>query len=1092
MMRVTTLYAGSAAATAKYYTKYLTQAPGEEPGRWMGAQAAGLGLSGEVSTDALELLLSGRDPISGTVLGYPLVDRTLANGKVIRAVAGFDATVSAPKSLSVWWALTGDPGLAECHDVAVQAVVNYVERFAATTRVRSNGGRLHPDTQGLTGAAFRQTTSRADDPQLHTHLVISAKVQTDDGRWLALDARVLKGHQRALGGLYQSVLRAELTNRYGVAFTEIIKGQAEIAGVPAELLEQFSKRTAEVDQALAVKVAEFYKREGRDPSKFERAALGREAAVDTRTHKTGNGVPDLKTRWLSEAATVGITPETLTASIDEASRVPVSPQPVTVGEIIEELSGSKSAWHRLDILRTVCDNVRPQPGISGERWAGALDRAVDKVLEQCIDLDPTLDQQASRRTSDGRSMWIEPVAGHVTSEAVLAQEEAILTWAIDAQPAEPSPSPTVRHGGLDVLQADAAAAAAGDDRLVLIVGPAGAGKTTMLRAAVADFHDVQHRPLFGLAPTAKAARVLERETGMVADTVAKLLHEWARPDGPDPLWRFPGATIVVDEAGMLNTADLHRLTRLADRQDWRLVLVGDPRQLQAVGRGGMFNELCNAGRVIELERIHRFTNQWEAAASLKLRHGDPRALDAYQARGRIIPGTLGEHLDTIADYWTGHHARGDTTAITTTTNDHVDAINQHIQQLRIDQGDLDPAWSAPIADGSEVLVGDIVATRRNDRHLHTSSGDTVRNRELWTITDIGTGGDVTVTQVGGHGTITLPAGYVRDHVRLGYAATEPGNQSDTQTGSITLATPATTGRGLYVAVTRGEQENLILTVTETHDITEARDILKAIIASDRADIPAVTQRRQLAEQHHQAPRPQARCQIPDWFNGLRQEAVCDYRDARQALEDSQTRGQRLEDAVEAAQQQFTAADIACRPFDAIVDTATQDVKRAQDARRNAQRDLDDTGRFGRRRARVQIADADARLAEANETHKVAEGHARPTREILAAMRINLASARRDYDVHDQIARWSYLPERLEAAEQRIDALDGWRDWADGKFIADGTVVGVMHGLSGEARSDGSGAYNVLADVIIRWAQTRGLDVSRPTPTIEHRGIELDL
>ena len=151
---------------------------------------------------------------------------------------------------------------------------------------------------------------------------------------------------------------------------------------------------------------------------------------------------------------------------------------------------------------------------------------------------------------------------------------------------------------------------------------------------------------------------------------------------------------------MLNTADLHQLTRLADRQDWRLVLVGDPRELQAVGRGGMFDELCTAGRVVELERIHRFANQWEAAASLKLRHGDPRALDAYQAHGRIIPGSLVEHLETISDYWIEHHAQGHTTAITTTTNDHVDAINQHIQQRRVEDGDLDPAWSAPIADGS--------------------------------------------------------------------------------------------------------------------------------------------------------------------------------------------------------------------------------------------------------------------------------------------------------------------------------------------------------------------------------------------------------
>ena len=633
---------------------------------WLGGQAAGLGLSGEVSTEALELLLSGRDPISETVLGYPLVDRTLASGNVVRAVAGFDATVSAPKSLSVWWALSGDPGLAECHDVAVQAVVDCVERFGATTRVRSNGGRLHPDTQGLMVAAFRQTTSRADDPQLHTHLVISAKVQTDDGRWLALDARVLKGHQRALGGLYQSVLRAELTNRYRVAFTEIVKGQAEIAGVPAELLGQFSKRSAEVDRALAVKLTEFYQREGRDPSRFERAALGREAAVDTRAHKTGNGVPDLKTRWLTEAAAVGVTPETLAASIGEAGRTPASPVQVTVGEIIEELSSSKSAWHRLDILRTVCDRVRPEPGVGGERWAGALDRAVDKVLEQCIDLDPTLDQHATRRTSDGRSMWIEPVAAHVTSETVLAQEEAILTWAIDAQTAEPSPSFTVRRGGLDVLQADAAAAAAGDDRLVLIVGPAGAGKTTMLRAAVADLHDEQHRPLFGLAPTAKAARVLERETGMVADTVAKLLHEWARPDGPDPLWRLPSATLVVDEAGMLNTADLYQLTRLADRQDWRLVLVGDPRQLQAVGRGGMFNELCCSGRVIELERIHRFTNPWEPSRKSRsppwrrATRGWTPSRGPGHHRSATRPGQRFASTKTpAASVWAGRRVRGD-------------------------------------------------------------------------------------------------------------------------------------------------------------------------------------------------------------------------------------------------------------------------------------------------------------------------------------------------------------------------------------------------------------------------------------------------
>ena len=101
MLRVTTLHASSAAASAAYYAQYLTQAPGEEPGVWTGRQAAGLGLSGVVSVEALQALLEGCDPIRGTRLGYELKDRILANGKVVRAVAGFDATFSAPKSLSV-------------------------------------------------------------------------------------------------------------------------------------------------------------------------------------------------------------------------------------------------------------------------------------------------------------------------------------------------------------------------------------------------------------------------------------------------------------------------------------------------------------------------------------------------------------------------------------------------------------------------------------------------------------------------------------------------------------------------------------------------------------------------------------------------------------------------------------------------------------------------------------------------------------------------------------------------------------------------------------------------------------------------------
>ena len=117
--------------------------------------------------------------------------------------------------------------------------------------------------------------------------------------------------------------------------------------------------------------------------------------------------------------------------------------------------------------------------MSGHRWAAALERACDRVIDGCVDLDPP--GPVTRRASDGRSVWLEPVAPHFTSDTILAEEESILAWAMEAQADEPAPSPTVVRAGLDVVQADAAAAVAGADRLVIVVGPAGAGKTTMLR-----------------------------------------------------------------------------------------------------------------------------------------------------------------------------------------------------------------------------------------------------------------------------------------------------------------------------------------------------------------------------------------------------------------------------------------------------------------------------------------------------------------------------------------------------------------------------------------------------------------------------------
>ncbi|MFT4773386.1 MAG: conjugative relaxase-like TrwC/TraI family protein [Ilumatobacter sp.] len=1088
MIRVTTLYASGAGASAEYYTGYLTKADGELPGVWTGSQAPGLGLSGEVTTESLEALLSGHDPSTGMQLGRALVDRFDKHGNTIKAVAGYDATLSAPKSLSVLWGLTGDDGWAECHDVAVNAVVDMIEKYGSTTRIRSNGTRLHPETQGLSVAVFRQSTSRADDPQLHTHVVISAKVQTADGRWYALDALTLKKYQQAFGYLYQSTLRAEVTHRYGVVFDPIVNGQAEIAGVSSELLDQLSKRAREIGYEMDDKLADFHIREGRDPSAFEYAAMEREAAVDTRSKKTGATVSDLRTRWGSEAARLGIDSTTLTASIAEAARQrPIEASPLAVSDVIEELATRKSTWNRMDVLRTICDTVTPQPGHDGTTWATALDQAVDRVLASCIDLDPETDRTL-RRSCDGRSLYLEPITNQSTSEHVLAQEEHILTWALGAQAGDPIPSHTIRDDALDDGQHDAASAVAGHDRLVLVVGPAGAGKTRMLQAAVTDL-DTQTRPVIGFAPTAKAARVLETETGMPADTVAKLLYELDHPDPERRPWFDcgPGTTVIVDEAGMLNTADLHRLVIYAETHQWRLALVGDPHQLQAVGRGGMFQELCDTGRTIELEHLHRFTNEWEAANSLRLRQGDPDALHFYNTFGRIGAGSFDDHLDTITAAWTQCRDDGETISITTCRNEHVHAINRHIQQRRVEAGELDQNTLAQIAD-DWAMAGDVVATRRNDRRLRTTTGEPIRNRERWTITDTNQNGEITVTRFGGHGTITLPADYVRQYVQLAYATTEHGAQGETADRSITLATTATTGRGLYVGMTRGRDENVALVVTEGPDVAEAISILEAAIAIDRADIPATTHRRTLAAT---VPRSRARprVKIPDWFDDLRATAQEQLRIAQQALDGRNAERAADEKLAADARRDLPATKAAHAPFEEKVKAAQQAVGEARSDLRSTERESRASDRIHRRSGRRRVKAASDVLAVAEEHLLIADQLAAPTRAPLDDLQKIIDDQRRFDSARRILDNWDHLDGAAERAEALCLALDGWKNWADGRDVSptDLTVVATMlrdhQELPGVAQA---------AESLARWAGPQGVGLQRhhrPMPSIE-MGLEL--
>src|SRR5690606_23272270 len=137
--------------------------------------------------------------------------------------------------------------------------------------------------------------------------------------------------------------------------------------------------------------------------------------------------------------------DTLTA----AARTAPEPKPPTVGDVVEYLSAMGSCWTRADVLRAVCDLVPPTTRFSGQKWLEVIESMCDEVIGQCVSLDPA-DVHGPVRQSDGRSIWLAPVEPSITHPRILAQEERILGYAVDASSAPSQPSTTVDRRGLDV------------------------------------------------------------------------------------------------------------------------------------------------------------------------------------------------------------------------------------------------------------------------------------------------------------------------------------------------------------------------------------------------------------------------------------------------------------------------------------------------------------------------------------------------------------------------------------------------------------------------------------------------------------------
>ncbi len=742
-VRVTTLKGADAGA---YYVEALPNYyldPGEPRGGWLGDGAGMLGLAGEVDEGHFLSLMAGMDP--------QRPDRQLGRAYDDSSVRGFDVTCSAPKSVSVMFALGGGDvrrQVLAAHDASVTALAGWIEKHAHT-RYRIGGEVAVVDAEGIVAAAFRQHTSRALDPQIHTHLVIANRVKSPDGRWLALDARLIKHDQQTLSALYHAGLRAELTNRLGVRWQVPEQGIAEMCDVSPDLLGEFSARTADVRRRIDDKLDRFIETMGREPTPRERWRLEREAVVDSRPHKPhAVDAESLHVGWMEQTRQFGLDPDRVVGDAVGLADVRRGLDADQVGEVLHHAMDAmverQSSWRPTELHREVAAAVPTDLAIGAERLVDFIDRSAARLADSyCVDLSSPIPTGAMLRR-DGRPITESAIDRALTTQGVLDQEVELIEWADRrlrvVERDHDDLTPDTRH--LSGPQRTTATAVAGGGELVLVVGPAGTGKTTALAPAIEQLR-LDGRAVFGVAPLAAAAEVLASETGIAADTVDKLLieHRLARP--PDHRFDLPaGATVIVDEAGMMPTAKLAELAALADQHAWRVVLVGDPLQFTAVGRGGMFGLLADTFGAIELDSVHRFANSWEREASLRLRRGDIDVLDLYDTHDRLQGGTSTQMERAAVNTWWRHRQAGDQVLLMAPTNETVAVLNERCQQLRIRAGEIDPNGRHAHTACGPVFTGDEISTRHNDRRLRTDRGEMVRNRANWTVDHVGRDGSI--------------------------------------------------------------------------------------------------------------------------------------------------------------------------------------------------------------------------------------------------------------------------------------------------------------------------------------------------------------
>ena len=388
--------------------------------------------------------------------------------------------------------------------------------------------------------------------------------------------------------------------------------------------------------------------------------------------------------------------------------------------------------------------------------------------------------------------------------------------------------------GLGADQAAAVTRLADPTRaLDALIGPAGSGKTRALAALVAA-HTAAGRGVHLAAPTAVAAKGLAEAVGVTHHaTLHALLGAWR--EGRD-LPRA-GDLVLVDEASMATSPMLAELAERAIERGALLRLVGDPRQLRAVGAGGGLSLVADAAGAPELSELHRFAAPWEAEATLQLRRGDRDVAAVYEAKGRLRGVGEAAALPSVVAAWWASPAGRDDTVMIASDNESVAALSGLARAARVAAGEVGPA-GVELSDGNVAGVGDLVTTRRNARTLPTTArpgpGAYVRNHDRWRVEGVGEDGSLAVVGLSRDDRVVLPADYVARDVELAYAETGHGTQGRTVARAEVLLRPGDTRSYAYVAMSRARVASVAHVVLDGDGETEAspRAVLEAVLTHE--------------------------------------------------------------------------------------------------------------------------------------------------------------------------------------------------------------------------------------------------------------------